>query len=125
MADIAQNPPAAPTFPLWRRRIWFHAGTALLFLGGWIMVFPFVWMLSSSLKPTDEVFDSDFTLWPRTFAGFENYTKVLFEQPYLTFLMNSFIVCAGILVVQLLTAVPAAYALAKLKFRGSTILFGA
>ncbi|MEO1679544.1 MAG: carbohydrate ABC transporter permease [Pseudomonadota bacterium] len=126
MADIpATSAAPAPSFVLWRKRMWFHAGTAALFLGGLIMVFPFVWMVSSSLKPTDEVFDSNFSLIPRTFAGWDNYTKVLFEQPYLTFLMNSFIVCAGILVVQLLTAVPAAYALAKLKFRGSTILFGA
>ncbi len=98
--------------------------TALLLLGGWIMVFPFVWMISSSLKPTDEVFDADFSIIPKTFVGFSNYYSVLFDQPYLMFLANSMIVCLGILVVQLLTAIPAAYALAKLKFRGSTILFG-
>ena len=80
--------------------------------------------LSSSLKPTSEVFDSDFTLWPKTFAGWQNYYDVLVTQPYLRYLTNSMIVCVGILVVQLATAVPAAYALAKLKFRGSTILLG-
>ncbi|SEQ91079.1 carbohydrate ABC transporter permease [Thalassovita taeanensis] len=98
--------------------------TLFLVLGAWVMVFPFVWMISSSLKPTDEVYDTDFSIIPRTFKGFENYYEVLFDQPYLMFLMNSFIVCVGILIVQLITAVPAAYALAKLKFRGSTILFG-
>ena len=99
-------------------------GTCLLFLGAWLIVFPFVWMLSASLKPADEVYDSSFHFWPETFMGGVNYYGVLFEQPYLRFLANSFIVCIGILVVQLVTAVPAAYALAKLKFRGSTILFG-
>ena len=98
--------------------------TVLLFLGAWVMVFPFIWMISSSLKPTDEVYDSDFSIIPKTFKGWENYYGVLFDQPYLIFLMNSMIVCLGILVIQLLTAIPAAYALAKLKFRGSTILFG-
>ncbi|MEL7397705.1 MAG: carbohydrate ABC transporter permease [Pseudomonadota bacterium] len=98
--------------------------TALLFVGAWVMVFPFIWMISSSLKPTDEVYDSDFSIIPKTFKGWENYYGVLFDQPYLIFLMNSMIVCLGILVIQLLTAIPAAYALAKLKFRGSTILFG-
>lgn len=98
--------------------------TLLLLLGAWLMVFPFLWMLSSSLKPTSEVFDSDFTLWPKTFAGWQNYYDVLVTQPYLRYLTNSMIVCVGILVVQLATAVPAAYALAKLKFRGSTILLG-
>lgn len=98
--------------------------TVFLFLGAWVMFFPFIWMISSSLKPTDEVYDSDFSLIPKTFKGWENYYGVIFEQPYLIFLMNSMIVCIGILVIQLLTAIPAAYALAKLKFRGSTILFG-
>lgn len=99
--------------------------TVILFLGAWVMVFPFIWLVSSSLKPTDEVYDSDFSIIPKTFAGFENYYGVIFEQPYLIFLMNSMIVCLGILAIQLATAIPAAYALAKLKFRGSTILFGA
>lgn len=98
--------------------------TVLLFLGAWGMVFPFIWMISSSLKPTDEVYDSDFSIIPKTFKGWDNYYGVIFEQPYLIFLMNSMIVCVGILVIQLITAIPAAYALAKLKFRGSTILFG-
>lgn len=105
-------------------RLWHWLGTAILFLGAWIMVFPFVWMISSSLKPTDEVFDADFSIIPKTFMGWENYYAVLFDQPYLIFLKNSTIVCAGILAIQLLTAIPAAYALAKLKFRGSAILFG-
>lgn len=96
----------------------------LLFLGAWVMVFPFIWMISSSLKPTDEVYDSNFSIIPKTFKGWENYYGVIFEQPYLIFLMNSMIVCLGILAIQLVTAIPAAYALAKLKFRGSTILFG-
>ena len=106
------------------RSVWSLIGTLFLFLGAWVMVFPFIWMVSSSLKPTDEVYDADFSIIPLTFRGFENYYEVLFNQPYLTYLMNSFIVCGGILIVQLITAVPAAYALAKLKFRGSSILFG-
>lgn len=128
MTDASQSAPRA-TLPQWLvdlrpKTLTGAITTVLLFAGAWIMVFPFVWMISSSLKPTNEVYDSDFSIIPKTFKGFENYYGVLFEQPYLTFLMNSLIVCVGILVVQLITAIPAAYALAKLKFRGSTILFG-
>jgi multiple sugar transport system permease protein len=97
--------------------IWLCLGA-----GAWIAVFPYIWMLSSSIKPTSEVFNSDFRFWPKTFTGFENYYDVLFEQPYPLFLMNSMIVCLGILAVQLVTAIPAGYALAKLKFRGNTFL---
>ena len=127
MADITQR--QAKTKLAWRahlkpRSLGRAITTAFLFLGAWVMIFPFIWMISSSLKPTDEVYDSTFSIIPKTFKGFENYYGVLFDQPYLIFLMNSMIVCVGILVIQLLTAVPAAYALAKLKFRGSNILFG-
>jgi len=126
MADI---PAPASTVTTWIDRIRPKSigraiTTTLLFLGAWVMVFPFIWMISSSMKPTDEVYDSDFSIIPKTFKGWDNYYGVIFEQPYLIFLMNSMIVCVGILVIQLITAIPAAYALAKLKFRGSTILFG-
>ncbi|MEO0861855.1 MAG: carbohydrate ABC transporter permease [Pseudomonadota bacterium] len=127
MAEISQTP--TPTAAHWLDRakpksVGRVVTSLLLFLGAWIMVFPFIWMISSSMKPTDEVYDADFSIIPKTFKGFENYYGVIFEQPYLIFLMNSMIVCVGILVIQLLTAILAAYALAKLKFRGSTILFG-
>ncbi len=105
-------------------RFWTGLGSGLLFAGGLVMVFPFVWMVSSSLKPKNDVFDRNFTLWPTDFRGFENYSGVLFDQPYLLFMWNSLVVCLGILAVQLLTGIPAAYALAKLKFRGSGLLFG-
>ncbi|MEL6433975.1 MAG: carbohydrate ABC transporter permease [Pseudomonadota bacterium] len=125
MADtIAPTAPASWVERLRPKSLSRAVTTALLFVGAWVMVFPFIWMISSSLKPTDEVYDSDFSIIPKTFKGWENYYGVLFDQPYLIFLMNSMIVCVGILVIQLLTAIPAAYALAKLKFRGSTILFG-
>ncbi|MEM7597028.1 MAG: carbohydrate ABC transporter permease [Pseudomonadota bacterium] len=125
MADtVAPTSPATWVGRLRPKSLSRFVTTVLLFLGAWVMVFPFIWMISSSLKPTDEVYDSDFSIIPKTFKGWENYYGVLFDQPYLIFLMNSMIVCLGILVIQLLTAIPAAYALAKLKFRGSTILFG-
>lgn len=98
---------------------------ACLIAGAWIAVFPYIWMVSSSLKPTDEVFNSDFSFWPKTFVGFSNYRGVLFEQPYPRFLMNSTIVCVGILAVQLVTSIPAGYALAKMKFRGNTLFLAA
>lgn len=124
MADISQSPTAFRFDRFKPKSLGGAVTSVLLFVGAWVMVFPFIWMISSSMKPTDEVYDADFSIIPKTFKGFENYYGVIFEQPYLVFLMNSMIVCVGILIIQLLTAIPAAYALAKLKFRGSTVLFG-
>jgi len=88
-----------------------------------IVLLPYVWMLAVSVKPQDEVFRASLTLLPQKWAAIENYGKVLRTIPVLTFIVNGLIVCAGILFFQLLFAIPAAYALAKLDFRGRDALF--
>lgn len=89
-----------------------------------VMLIPYIWMLAVSVKPADEVFRASLTLLPERWALIENYGKVLRTIPVVTFVMNGLIVCFGILVFQLLFAIPAAYALAKLQFRGRELLFG-
>jgi multiple sugar transport system permease protein len=80
-------------------------------------------MLLTSIRPQAEVFESIFGLLPRRFAGQENYAYALNKAPLLRFMLNGMIVCAGILAVQLLVAIPCAYALAKLRFPGRTAMF--
>ncbi len=89
-----------------------------------VMLIPYVWMLAVSVKPADEVFRASLTLLPERWALIENYGKVLRTIPVVTFVTNGLIVCFGILFFQLLFAIPAAYALAKLQFRGRELLFG-
>lgn len=96
---------------------------AVLLLGAMFILLPFVWMLATSIKPPDEVFTATFSLWPERFYGIENYTYALTAAPLLRFALNGVILCTGILVVQLLVAIPCAYALAKLRFPGRDVLF--
>lgn len=84
---------------------------------------PFLWMLNLSIKPPAEIFQASFKLWPTTFYGLENYTKALTTVPVLRFMFNGLVVCVSIFVFQVLVAVPCAYALAKLRFRGRDTLF--
>jgi multiple sugar transport system permease protein len=97
---------------------------AALAVAAFIVLVPYVWMLAVSVKPQDEVFRASLTLLPEKWAIAENYGKVLRTIPIATFVINGLIVCFGILFFQLLFAIPAAYALAKLRFRGREILFG-
>jgi multiple sugar transport system permease protein len=97
---------------------------AVLSVFALLVLAPYVWMLSVSAKPVDEVFRATLTLLPERWAIDANYGKVLRSLPVGTFLLNGLIVCGGILVFQLLFAIPAAYALAKLRFRGRELLFG-
>ncbi|MEQ8348214.1 MAG: carbohydrate ABC transporter permease [Sneathiellaceae bacterium] len=92
--------------------------TAALFL------LPFVYMIGFSLKPEDEIFSGSLSPFPTSVEGFANYAGALRREPLLHYLVNGAIVCGGILVFQLLFAVPCAFALAKLRFAGREILFG-
>jgi multiple sugar transport system permease protein len=97
---------------------------AVLGIAATLMLVPYVWMLAVSVKPQDEVFRASLTLLPEKWALIENYGRVLRTIPVVTFVTNGLIVCFGILFFQLLFAIPAAYALAKLQFRGREVLFG-
>jgi multiple sugar transport system permease protein len=108
-------------------RVRRFAGLALvhgvLIAGAVFMLLPFVFMLVTSIKPPAEVFEATFRLWPRNFYGLQNYASALTTAPLLRFMLNGLIVCGGILIVQLLVAIPCAYALAKLRFPGRPVLF--
>lgn len=95
---------------------------ALLWVGVVYSILPFAWMLLTSLRASGEAFDLGAMFWPREWAAAENYGRALTETPVLRFMLNGLIVSGGILVVQVATALPCAYALAKLPFAGRRLL---
>lgn len=95
----------------------------LLGIGALVVLAPYLWMLSASLKPGGEIFRDSLALWPERFYALENYGKALGDVPLLRFLWNGAMVCGLILALQLLFAIPCAYALAKLRWRGREALF--
>jgi multiple sugar transport system permease protein len=95
----------------------------LLALLALLVLAPYVWMFAVSLKPRSEVFSASLSLIPREFAAWQNYGRVLAEVPVGRYLLNGVIVCGLILLFQLAFAIPAGYALAKLRFRGRETLF--
>lgn len=98
---------------------------AVLLLTAAFALLPFVWMVSLSLKPPEEIFQADFHLWPTAFHGIENYRAALTAAPMFRFLLNGLLVCAAIFALQLLVCIPCAYALAKLRFHGRDTFFSA
>jgi multiple sugar transport system permease protein len=95
----------------------------VLCLGAVLVLAPYVWMVSASLKSRSEIFSAQLELWPHDWAAVANYTKAVTSIPMAGFLMNGVLVCAAILVFQIVFAVPCAYALAKLPFRGAHTIF--
>ena len=108
------------------KRVRVHGAFRLLALSlaGAVVLAPFAYMLAFSVKSASEIFSGSVGLLPSGTDGFANYARVLAERPILLYLLNGIIVCACILLFQLLFAVPCAYALAKLRFRGREIVFG-
>ncbi len=101
------------------------ARLVVLGLGAAVMLAPFIWGLAASFKPAAEIWSGSLRLIPETFHGWENYSAALSRAPFGRFLLNGLIVCAGILLFQLIFAIPCAYALSKHRFAGRTVIFGA
>lgn len=103
--------------------LWSVTRHILLIAGAVAMLLPFVWMISTASKPLSEVFSSELHLIPRHFALWENLQTAFAKANLWRFLLNGVIVTVSIFVLQLLVALPAAYALAKLRFVGRNALF--
>lgn len=97
--------------------------TMALLLGAAAILMPFIWMLSLSLKPRDEIFSTTLTLLP-TCIAWENYVFAFTQSDIPLYLWNGLVVVLGILVFQILFAVPCAYALAQRSFKARTVIFG-
>jgi multiple sugar transport system permease protein len=96
---------------------------ALLLAGAAVMLAPFVVMIAISLKPPGEVFAPVFTLLPDQWHAVQNYSDAFTKVPLARFLLNGFIVTFAIFAVQAITALPMAYALAKLRWGGREASF--
>lgn len=88
-----------------------------------IFVFPFIWMVTTAFKSLPETTIFPPNLIPNQLL-WENFAKAWSSGPFLRYFLNSWIVSVGILALQLLTMVPAAYAFARYNFSGRGFFFG-
>ena len=88
-----------------------------------LAIFPFLWMVSTSLKGAQEAFAYPPSLIPEIFR-WENYKKALTDLPFDKAYFNSLKLAVINVTGQVTTSAMAGYALGKLKFRGSNVVFG-
>ncbi|MGS2644462.1 ABC transporter permease subunit [Streptosporangium sp. LJ11] len=100
-----------------------YAKHILLCLVGAVMMYPLLWMISSSLKP-DELIFTDLSLWPAT-VDVSNYIDgwTALEQPFTVYLVNSLVIVVLSIVGNLVSCSLAAYGFARLKFTGRKLFF--
>ncbi len=94
----------------------------LLLLGALLMCSPFVWMLSTSIKPGPEIFAFPPKLLPAQ-PEFGNYGRIFTVIPFGRLMFNSLVVSLSVTALQLLVCSMAAFAFARLRFKGREFLF--
>lgn len=87
-----------------------------------VEVFPYVWMISTSLKDMAGVTRFPPALWPAP-AHWENYPKAWASGPFLRYAVNNAIQTVGILACQLFFGCLAGFAFSKLRWRGRDACF--
>ncbi|HEV8043925.1 MAG TPA: carbohydrate ABC transporter permease [Rubrobacter sp.] len=119
VADRGKNRPGA------RRRVNMILSYAALILLTIIFLAPLLWMVSTSFKTNPETTRWPLTWIPREFSteGYEPIFRSGTENPVLRWFMNSLIAAVAHMALVLITATPAAYALARMHFRGKGIVF--
>ena len=94
----------------------------LLLAMAFFTLIPFAWMLFSSFKLEREVFSYPMTWLPETWH-WENYSLIWQKVSLLTYFKNTAFIALVVTFLQTLTSSFAAYAFAKLEFRGRDALF--
>lgn len=94
----------------------------LLVAIGVMYIFPFFWMIVTSLKTSFETMQFPPTLWPSHFE-WGTYSKVFQSGQFAQFFKNSVFVTTVIVIAQLVTSIMAAYAFAKRDFAGSKWMY--
>lgn len=107
-----------------RRPSWQKAVLHIVLLAGCvIMLLPFFWMLSTSLKASNAVFQEFPPRWIPAEFKWSNYIDAWTAVPFSRFYFNSVVVAVSVTALQIVTASLAAFAFARLKFRGRDTLF--
>ncbi len=94
----------------------------VLIAGAITMVFPFFWMLSTSLKALTDAITMPPELIPSQFV-WSNYSDVFQQVPFGNFYINTVVMSIGRTLGQILTCSLAGYAFARIRFPGKNVLF--
>lgn len=95
---------------------------AVLLAGSFLMLVPFLWMLSSSFKDLGEVFVFPPKLFGKRLV-WQNYTNISSRFDYFSYFMNSIKVSVWVVFFQVFTSALAGYVFARLNFKGRDKIF--
>ncbi len=114
------SPPPARRPASTRVATWSLAITSILI--GLLMLLPIVWMLFTAFKPEADIVSYPPTLWPRELT-LEHFVDVWERIPFARLYVNTIIFAGSVTIISLLLDSMAAYALARISFRGRGVVF--
>lgn len=88
-----------------------------------IWIYPFIWMITASLKTQDEFFASGLSLIPKS-LNFENYVRAWNNANFGVYFKNSIIVTVSVVVIVLLATSAAGYVMGRYAFVGKKLIMG-
>lgn len=100
------------------KRVFTYTALGVVTVG---LLFPFLWMVSTSLKGPTEIFSPNPNWIPKKIT-FEHYRTIWNETPFPTYFKNSMIVAVATSAITLLIGTFLAYGLARYRFRGRRVL---
>jgi multiple sugar transport system permease protein len=101
---------------------WRWLGLLLALAGAAVILLPFVWMVATSFKSEGEIFSAPYLLFSRH-PTWQAYVDVWRRIPFGRFFFNSVVFAGAVTVISLFLDSLAAYAFARLRFRGRDVLF--
>ncbi len=94
---------------------------SILFIIGFILIVPMLWLVATSFKGTEELFAVPPTIVPKD-PTFDNYTGVWASIPIGRYLVNTFIITLGTVSLTVVLCSLAAFPLARMKFKGRILI---
>ncbi len=130
MATTRQFPAAAVTkrVPVRRRRLSANRvreliTTVILTPLALLWIYPFLWMVSASLKTNNEIFGSGLSLYPQSWQ-WENYQRAWVTARIGQYFFNTVIIAIGSVAIVLVTTAMMGYVLGRYRFPGKNIILG-
>lgn len=96
---------------------------AILAVVAMVWIYPFIWMITASLKTQDEFFASGLSLIPKS-LNFDNYVRAWNNANFGVYFKNSIIVTVSVVVIVLLATSAAGYVMGRYAFVGKNLIMG-
>lgn len=107
-----------------KKWLWVVVRFVLIFGISFVIIYPILLKLSIAFKSMDDLYDSTVIWVPKSFT-LDNFTLVFKAMNYPSVLLNTLLLSSAVMLLQTITCVLAGYGFARIKFRGSGLLFAA